>query len=62
MVYESPFPRLLRAHEVIAVERPLDLLISTPAMPGVNLIQTPLGLDDVLGMPLDIGHLPLETS
>lgn len=62
MVYESPFPRFFGAHEVIAVERPLDLLVSTPAMAGVNLIQPPLGLDDVLRMPLDIGHLPLETS
>lgn len=61
MVYESPFPRFLRAHEMIAIERRLDLLVSASAMPGINLIQAPLGLDDVLGVPLDIGHLALKS-
>ena len=60
MIYESPFPRFLSAHEMIAVEGLLDLLVRPPAMPGVNLVQAPLGLDDVLRMPLDIGHLALK--
>ena len=62
MIYKSPLPRFLRGHKMIPVERPLDLFVRTPAMSGVNLIQTSLRLDDVLRMPLDIRHLPLKAT
>ena len=62
MIYKSPLPRLFRRHEMIPVERPLDLFVRTPAVTGVNLVETALRLDDVLRVPLDIRHLALEAT
>jgi hypothetical protein len=41
---------------MIAVEGRLDLVIRPPAVPGVNLVQASLGLDDVLRVPFHIGY------
>jgi hypothetical protein len=53
-VDQAPFARLLSRHEMIAVQRPLDVLITAPAMLGIQPGNAPLGLLDLLGMNEDI--------
>ena len=46
--------RVFGGHEVIAIQRLLDPLVHLARVFDVNLVQTALGVEDVLGMALDI--------
>ena len=61
VVDDAPGLGLLGAHEVVAVEGALDLLVGAAAVLGVELVQPPLGLDDVLGVALDVRGLALRS-
>src|SRR5262245_40139378 len=59
LVHEAKSPSVLGRHEIIAVERPVDRLVVLAGVADVDLIQAPLHLDDVLGVPLDGARLAL---
>ena len=61
-VYNAEGFRLLRRHEVVAIKRPLNDLVGLTGVLYVNFIQAALGLKNVLGVPLDIARLALETG
>src|SRR5208337_1144821 len=54
--------RLLRCHEVVAIERALNDLVRLTGMLDVDLVQAALCFKDVLGVPFDIARLRLETG
>src|SRR5208337_4589974 len=54
--------RLLRRHEVVAIERPLNDLVGLTGVLSVNFVQAALRFKNVLGVPLDIACLALETG
>src|SRR5882672_3600512 len=62
MVDQAPGLGFLGAHEIVAVESALDLLVGAAAMLGVELGHAALGLDDVLGVAGDVGGLALEAT
>src|SRR5690606_21757010 len=62
LVDQAKVLRLIRAHEMVAVERALDRVIVPAGMLDVNLVEPALQLDDVLGMALDVGRLTLEAA
>jgi hypothetical protein len=53
-IHDAESPRVFGGHEVIAVQRFLDPLVYLAGVFDVNLVQTALGIEDVLGMALDI--------
>src|SRR5690606_13926514 len=53
---------LLGRHDMISVKRPFDHIVFLAGMLHIDLVQTPLDANDVLGMTLDVGGLPLEAA
>ena len=52
----------LGAHEVIAVQSAFHRLVVLAGMLDVDLVQPALGLDDVLGVALDVRDLALKAA
>src|SRR5271166_4369761 len=57
---DAVLPRLLRAHEVVALGVPANLLEVLVGVLGDDLIQAPSHVDDLLRVDLDVGRLALE--
>src|ERR687886_622092 len=53
---------LLGAHDVVAVGVLLDPLVVLPRVLGEDLVQAPLGHDELFGVDLDVRSLPGEPS
>ena len=60
VVDDAPGLGFLCGHEAVAVEHALDRLQRLSGVLGVELVQALLGLDDVLGVALDVARLALE--
>src|SRR5690242_12049706 len=53
---------LVGGHEMVAVERLLDLVIALAGVLDIDLVQAALQLDDVLRMTFDVRSLALEAA
>src|ERR687892_2337186 len=62
LVDDAELPGLLSIHEIVAIERPLNGLPVLACMLLINIFETPLHLQDVFCVALDIGGLPLEAA
>src|SRR5690606_26581413 len=54
VIDDPPGLGLFRAHEVVAVQGLLDLLVGAAGVVDVDLVQPALGVADVLGVALDV--------
>src|SRR3984957_8204002 len=54
--------RLLGRHEMIPIQCSFNGFVGLACMIYVNLVESPLDLQNILRVPLDIGRLPLETA
>src|SRR5271156_231386 len=61
-VDQAPFARAFCIHEMVAVQRALDLLVGPAAMFGVEAGDASLGLERLLGVNEDVGRLSLEPA
>ncbi len=62
LVDNAPLHRHFAGQEVVALERVLDLLERLAGVLHVDLVETFLEIQDLLGMKHDIGRLPLEAT
>src|SRR6266404_5760336 len=62
VVDDAPGLGFLGGHEAVAVEHAFDGLERLAGVLGVELVQALLGLDDVLGVPLDVRGLAGEAA
>lgn len=62
LVDQAVFQRLLRCHEVIALGILLDGLQRLTGVLREDLVELLLGVQDVLGVDLDIGRLTLRAA
>src|ERR1700761_9753559 len=60
LVDEPECLRFFRRHEMIAVQRSFDGFVGLTGVMHVNLIESTLDLENILGVPLDIRGLTLE--
>src|SRR3954464_1841613 len=61
-VDQPPVDRLLRGHEVVAVQGPFHVRLGAPAMLGIEPDDAPLGFLHLGGMDQDVGRLALKTA
>src|SRR6516165_2071524 len=62
LVDNAPLHRHFAGQEVVALERVLDLLERLAGVLHVDLVETFLEIQDLLGMKHDVGRLPLEAT
>src|SRR6516162_9972027 len=62
LVDNAPLHRHFPGQEVVALERVLDLLERLAGVLHVDLVETPLEIQDLLGMKHDVGRLALEAA
>src|SRR3712207_3046950 len=62
VVYDAVVDGLVRTHYVVAVGVALDPVVGLPRVLGEDLIQAPLGHDELLGVDLHVGGLPREAA
>src|SRR4051812_19544586 len=60
LVDQAKILGFVRGHEMVAVERLLDLVIALAGVLDIDLVQAALQLDDVLRMTFDVRSLSLE--
>src|SRR5580658_10328645 len=53
---------LLRRHEMIAIQSSFNGFVGLAGVIDVDFVEPPLDLENVLGMPLDVGGLTLESA
>ena len=56
------YSRLLRGHEMVAVQGPFHVRFGAPAMLGIEPDDAPLGFLHFGGMDQDVGRLALEAA
>src|SRR5437870_7989679 len=62
LVDNAPLHCHFPSQEVVALERVLDLLERLAGVLHVDLVETFLEIQDLLGMKHDVGRLPLEAT